>query len=70
MEHHWFRVGRILDCQDDNAFYAIMEEEEAKFPEGLSNTRHTQSERNLWRLYQAIWKDSTISYLCRKRPGP
>lgn len=61
-DHHWFRVGRILDCQDDNAFYRLKDEEEAKFPTGISRNRENQFERNLWRLYQAIWKDSAISY--------
>ena len=61
-DHHWFRVGRILDCQDDNAFYRLKDEEEAKFSAGISRNCENLFERNLWRLYQAIWKDSAISY--------
>ena len=60
--HHWFRVGRILECQDDDAFYRLREEEEAKFPPGLSKAKENQFERNLARLYHAIWKDAAISY--------
>ena len=62
VEHHWFRVGRILDCQDDNAFYHLKDEEEAKFSTGISRAHENLFERNLWRLYQSIWKDSAISY--------
>jgi len=62
IDHHWFRVGRILDCQDDNKFYHLKDEEEGKFLGGISKTHENLFERNLWRLYQAIWKDSAISY--------
>jgi len=61
-EHHWFRVGRILDCRDDDGFYRLKNEEETSFPVGISKNRENLFERNLWRLYQAIWKDAAISY--------
>lgn len=60
-EHYWFRVGKILDCHDDNAFYRLKDAEESTFS-NISKTRENLFERNLWRLYQAIWKDSAISY--------
>lgn len=60
--HRWFLVGRILDCHNDNDFYQLKETEEASFH--LSGTKAQENiyERNLWRLYQAIWKDAAISY--------
>lgn len=61
-DHHWIRVGKILDCHDDNAFYKMKDEEETSFPAEISKARENQFERNLWRLYQAIWKDAAISY--------
>ena len=61
-DHFWFQVGRILDCKNDNGFYALKDKEEAKFPENLPKASENTFERNLWRLYQAIYKDVAISY--------
>ncbi len=66
IDHYWFRVGKILDCYDDNAFYKLKDTEEASFTLENSRARENQFERNLWRLYQAIWKDSAISYYVEK----
>lgn len=60
--HHWIEVGRILDCRNDNGFYKLKDSEEATFPEGVTKTTENIFERNLWRLYQAFYKDSAISY--------
>ena len=62
MEDWWFEVGRILDCQNDDDFYKLREGEENSFPKGMTKAQENLFERNLWRLYQAIWKDSAISY--------
>ncbi|MDO9087992.1 MAG: DUF262 domain-containing protein [Anaerolineaceae bacterium] len=61
-KQHWFRVGRILDCHNDDAFYKLKDEEEARFFPGHPKQLENLFERNLWRLYQAIWKDAAISY--------
>ncbi len=61
-DHYWFRVGRILDCHNDDAFYNLRDAEEAKFPTGVTKAKENLFERNLARLYQAIWKDAAISY--------
>lgn len=61
-DHHWFRVGRILDCPNDDAFYAMREREEATFPAGVTKAKENLFERNLARLYQAVWRDAAISY--------
>ncbi|TFH31319.1 MAG: DUF262 domain-containing protein [Promethearchaeota archaeon] len=60
--HYWFQVGRILDCKNDNGFYDLKDKEEAEFPENILKTQENIFERNLWRLYQAIYKDAAISY--------
>jgi len=62
VDQHWFCVGRILDCKDEDGFFGLREREEEKFPEGLPKSRENLFERNLGRLYQAIWKDAAISY--------
>lgn len=62
VDHHWFRVGRILDCQDDNAFYKMKDDEEEKFLAETTKSHENLFERNFTKLYQAIWKESAISY--------
>lgn len=60
--HYWFKVGRILDCHNDNEFYKMRENIETTFPAEVSKTQENMFERNFWRLYQAIFKDAAISY--------
>lgn len=60
--HWWFRVGRILDCHNDNEYYMMREAEEMTFPEGVTKVQENIFERNFWRLYEAIYKDAAISY--------
>jgi uncharacterized protein with ParB-like and HNH nuclease domain len=60
--HHWFQVGRVLDCRNDSGFYELKDSEEATFSENISKSQENIFERNLWRLYQAIYKDAAISY--------
>lgn len=61
-EHHWFRVGRILDCENDDRFYDLRDSEEETFPQGVTKAKENLFERNLGRLYDAVWKDAAISY--------
>lgn len=58
----WFQIGRILDCKNDDEFYKLRETEESSFPKGMTKAQENLFERNLWRFYQAIWKDAAISY--------
>jgi uncharacterized protein with ParB-like and HNH nuclease domain len=65
-DHYWFRVGRILDCHNEEAFYDLRDAEEAKFPEGVTKAKENLFERNLARLYNAVWKDAAISYFVER----
>lgn len=60
--HWWFEIGQILDCANDDRFYELRETEERKFPPSYTKAQENMFERNLWRLYEAIWKDPAISY--------
>ena len=40
----------------------MRETEEIAFPEGVTKAQENIFERNLWRLYEAIYKDAAISY--------
>jgi len=61
-DHWWFRVGRILDCHNEDEFYGLRDTEEELFPEGVTKPKENLYERNLGKLYQTIWKDAAISY--------
>ena len=62
VDHHWFRVGRILDCDNLDRFFELRREEEERFPEDVSKEQENTLERNLQRLYDAVWRDANISY--------
>lgn len=59
---YWFRVGRILDCEDENAFYALKGQEAENLPRSLTREAQILFDRNLTRLRDAIWKDAAVSY--------
>jgi len=60
--HWWFKVGRILDCFNDDEFYKMRETEEQSFPTDISKACENLFERNFGRLYQSIYRDAAISY--------
>ncbi len=62
VDHHWFRISRILNCENEDDFYEMREEEEASFLAGVTKASENLFERNVGRLYDAIWRDHAISY--------
>jgi len=58
----WFDVGRILDFDSEDRFYQFRQEERDKLPDTVSKGQINVFERNLERLYRAIWKDDFINY--------
>ena len=59
---YWYQVGKILDCKNENEFYIIKDKLEATFSKNITKKQENIFERNLMKLYQAIWKDAAISY--------
>ena len=59
---YWFEVGRILDFDSEDAFYQFVQEEREKLPDSVTKGQMNTFERNLGRLYRAIWKDDFINY--------
>lgn len=59
---YWFEVGRILDFDSEDAFYQFVQEEREKLPDSITKGQINVFERNLGRLYRAIWKDDFINY--------
>lgn len=60
--HCWFKTGRILDFDNEDRFYKFRQEERDKLPDSITKGQISVFERNLERLYRAVWKDEVISY--------
>ena len=58
----WFKLGKILDFDNEDNFYKFREEEKDALPDGITKKQVSIFERNLERLYRAVWKDDVISY--------
>jgi uncharacterized protein with ParB-like and HNH nuclease domain len=61
-EESWFRLGKILDFDNEDRFYAFRDSEKDKLPDSITKKQMSIFERNLERLYRAVWKDDVISY--------
>ena len=61
-EHYWFKVGRILDFDSEDRFYEFRREEKENLPGAVTKDHMAVFEKNLDRLYRAIWRDDVISY--------
>jgi len=61
-KHFWFKVGRILDFESEDAFGDFVYSERDKLPDDVTKGMITVFEKNLRRLYQAVWKDTIVSY--------
>ena len=61
-DHYWFKVGKILDFDSEDAFYEYRQRERDRLPESLPREKVSAFERNIDRLYRAIWKDGIIAY--------
>jgi uncharacterized protein with ParB-like and HNH nuclease domain len=61
-DHYWLKVGRILDFDSEDRFYEFRQEEKEKLPDTATKGQMSVFERNLERLYRAIWKDDVIAY--------
>lgn len=60
--HHWFPVGRIMDFDNEDHFDEFRFAEREKLPDETTKKQIAVFERNLQRLYRAIWKDDCIAY--------
>ncbi len=60
--HYWLKVGRILDFDNEDKFEDFLQSERDKLPDSVTKGQILVFERNLRRLYEAIWKGEFISY--------
>ena len=62
-DHHWLRIGRILDFDERQKFEAFLDQKDEELSrQGLARTERKVFERNLERLYKAIHEDEVIAY--------
>lgn len=61
-EHHWFKVGRILDCSSEQSFDDLREAESEKLDGATTKDQMKIFNHNLNRLYRAVWQDEVVAY--------
>lgn len=69
-DHYWFKVGKILDFDNEDKFDTYRFEERGRLPGQTTLNQSQVFERNLYRIYQAIWKRDTISYYTETDSDP
>ncbi len=62
LDEKWFRIGKILDFDSEDRFYAFRDLEKNSLSDDITKKQISIFERNLERLYRAVWKDDVISY--------
>jgi hypothetical protein len=58
----WFRVSEILDFDGEDRFEQFKYEERDKLPDDTTKGQQRVFEKNLDRLYRAVWKNESVSY--------
>jgi len=61
-KNHWFRVGRILDFDSEDAFCKFRDEEVERLPDDVTKRQIDFFKENMERLYHAVWKDEVIAF--------
>ena len=62
LDEKWFRIGKILDFDSEDRLYAFRDIEKNSLSDDITKKQISIFERNLERLYRAVWKDDVISY--------
>ena len=61
-QHFWFPVGRVLTFDSEDHFDEFLDAEKEKLPDDVTKKQINIFERNLGKLYRAVWKDDVIAY--------
>jgi len=59
---YWFKVGKILDFEDESHFLSFKQVARDGLPSSLSREQKLLFERNLDLLYNAIWRNQVVNY--------
>lgn len=65
-DHHWFKIGSILDCTSDDVFDALTDDIIENLPSEVTRFERRTIEQNLNRLYRIVWKDDVIAFYTEK----
>lgn len=61
-EHHWIKVGKILDFESEKVFEEFKEHTEEGLPGSVTKDRVKALRSNLDKLYRAVWKEQPIAF--------
>ncbi len=64
--HLWFKVGAVLDFDDEDAFHSFVDDYLEKLPENVTRGQEKIARRTLENLYRKLWKDEVIAYYTEK----
>lgn len=64
--HLWYKVGDILDFDDEDQFHKHVEDILDRLPETITKGQLSIARRTMQNLYRKIWKDEVISYYMEK----
>src|SRR5450830_804368 len=59
---HWFEVGKILQFDDEDEFYDYKESLKDGLPDDTTKGAVKVFDKNIDRLFRAIWRDEAIAY--------
>jgi uncharacterized protein with ParB-like and HNH nuclease domain len=60
--HAWFKVGKVLEFESEGDFYKFRQQLRNELPRDATIASFEIAERNLDRLYRAVWKDEVINF--------
>jgi len=60
--HLWYKVGGVLDFDDEDAFHRFVDDTLESLPNTTTKGQERIARRNLENLYRKLWKDEVISY--------
>lgn len=62
LERHWFKVGRVLDFDSRDDFDEFRMQQLESLPQEVTKGQMMVFERNLDKLYRAVWENQTVWY--------
>lgn len=64
--HFWYKVGEILNFDDEDAFHREVDKLLDALPDHVTKGQQSTARRTLENLYRKLWKDEVISYYMEK----
>jgi uncharacterized protein with ParB-like and HNH nuclease domain len=64
--HLWFKIGMVLDFDDEEAFHSFVDDLLEKLPEDITRGQEKIARRTLENLYRKLWKDEVVAYYTEK----